>query len=46
MISFDEFVARKLGLPIVVTMTKFILLDNKGVILLRHNEGIYNRQHL
>ena len=42
-VGFDEFIARKSRLPIVVAMTKFILLDNKGAILLRHNEGIYNK---
>ena len=42
-VGFDEFVARKSGLPIIITMTKFILPDNKGAILLRHNEGIYNK---
>ena len=43
MVGFDEFVARKSGLPIVVTVTMFILPDNKGAILLWHNEGIYNK---
>ena len=33
-VGFDECVVHKSGLPIVVMMTKFILLDNKGVILL------------
>ena len=33
-VGFDEFIACKSGLPIVVAMTKFILLDNKGAILL------------
>ena len=42
-VGFDEFVARKSGLPIVVAVTKFILPDNKGAILLRHNEGVYNK---
>ena len=32
-VGFDEFVACKSGLPIVVTVTKFILPDNKGAIL-------------
>ena len=42
-VGFDEFIARKSGLPIVVAVTKFILPDNKGAILLQHNEGIYNK---
>ena len=42
-VGFDEFAARKSGLPIVVAVTKFILPNNKGAILLRHNDGIYNK---
>ena len=42
-VGFDEFVTRKSGLPIVVAVTKYILPDNKGAILLRQNEGIYNK---
>ena len=40
--SFNEFIARKSGLPIVIAVTKFILLDNQGAILLQHNEGVYS----
>ena len=43
MVGFDEFVAHKSGLPIVVAVTKFIHPDNKGAILLWHNEGVYNK---
>ena len=43
MVGFDEFIAHKSGLPIVIAMTKSVLPDNKGAILLRHNEGIYNK---
>ena len=42
-VGFDEFVAKKSGLPIVVGITKVALPDNKGSILLRHNEGVYNQ---
>ena len=34
-VGFDEFVAHKSGLPIVIAVTKYILPDNKGAILLR-----------
>ena len=33
-VGFDEFAAQKSGLPIVVAVTKYILPDNKGAILL------------
>jgi hypothetical protein len=42
-VGFDEFVAKKSGLPIVVGITKYTLPDGKGHILLRHNEGVYNK---
>ena len=42
-VGFDEFIACKSGLPIVIAVTKFILLDNKGTILIQHNEGVYNK---
>ena len=42
-VSFDEFIARKSSLPIVIAVTKFILPDNQGAILLHHNEGVYNK---
>ena len=41
--GFDEFVAKKSGLPIVVGITKYALPDGNGHILLRHNEGVYNK---
>ena len=44
-VGFDEFVARKSGLSIVIAVTKYILPDNKGAILLQHNESIYNKDN-
>jgi hypothetical protein len=43
MVGFDEFIAKKLGLPIVIGITKYSLPDRKGHILLRHNEGVCNK---
>ena len=43
MVGFDEFIAKKSGLPIVIGITKYSLPDGKGHILLRHNEGVYNK---
>jgi hypothetical protein len=42
-VGFDEFVARKAGLPIVTGITKIELPDRKGFILLRSNESVYNK---
>ena len=42
-VSFDEFVTQKLGLPIIVAVTKSMLPDNQGAILLQQNEGVYNK---
>jgi hypothetical protein len=42
-VGFDEFIAKKLGLPIVIGITKYTLPDGKGHILFRHNEGVYNK---
>ena len=43
MVGFDEFIAKKSGLPIVIGITKYSLPDGKGHILLQHNEGVYNK---
>ena len=42
-VGFDQFIARKSGLPIIIAVTKYILPDNKGAILLQHNKGVYNK---
>jgi hypothetical protein len=42
-VGFDEFAARKSGLPIVTGITKYELPDRKGHILLRLYESVYNK---
>ena len=42
-VGFDAFIAKKSNLPIVVGITKFTLPSNLRAILLRHNEGVYNK---
>lgn len=42
-VGFDEFIAKKSGLPIVTGVTKCTLPNCHGTILLRHHEGVYNK---
>jgi hypothetical protein len=42
-VGFNEFVARKTGLPIVTGITKVTLPDRKGCILLQSHESVYNK---
>jgi hypothetical protein len=42
-VGFNEFVARKTGLPIVTGITKVTLPNRKGCILLRSHESVYNK---
>jgi hypothetical protein len=42
-VGFDEFLAKKMGLPIVIGITKCELPCRKGFVLLHHNEGVENQ---
>jgi hypothetical protein len=42
-VSFDEFAARKAGLPIITGITKYQLPDRKGHILIQSYKSVYNK---
>jgi hypothetical protein len=42
-VGFDEFIAKKPGLPIVNRITKCTLPNHLGTTLLRRHEGVYNK---
>jgi hypothetical protein len=42
-VGFDKLIAKKTGLPIVTGITKYTLPEQKGAILLRVHDGVYNK---